>query len=345
MLCVAIVPHRPPKSRPTRPAAGPDRPAAIRPRFVPSVPDGGTDGARSIGTSNGPEKAGGVTVGSSPQRAGDGDRSLRRTARSYGVGGTWKPRSRHDRPVRVTCPPLAVSVRLALALAVALLVGACAAGAATPGPTTGPRSIESAEQAAAAVKQANPLLTSVEPLDPELIGQSSSWEAVETDAGWELTFVVGWGDCIAGCISRHTWRYTVTREGAVTLVEESGEPLPGDVLNQLGGGVPPGTIATGVRGLVLAGPVCPVERIPPDPGCAPRPVEGAVLIVRGADGAEAGRAQTDGRGFFELPLDPGSYTLEPQPVEGLMATAAPLSFTVEDGASTPLTVEYDTGIR
>lgn len=247
--------------------------------------------------------------------------------------------------MRVT-QPLALSVRLALALTVAVLVGACAAGgAATPGPTTSPRSIESAEQAADAVKQVNPLLASVEPLDPEMIGQSSTWEAVETDAGWELTFVVGWGDCIAGCISRHTWRYTVTREGTVTLVEEIGDPIPDDLRNELGGGIPPGTIATGVRGLVIAGPVCPVEQNPPDPGCAPRPVEGAVLIVRGEDGAEAGRAQTDGRGFFELALDPGSYTLEPQPVEGLMGTAAPVSFTVEDGTSTPLTVEYDTGIR
>jgi len=78
-----------------------------------------------------------------------------------------------------------------------------------------------------------------------------------------------------------------------------------------------------------------VEQNPPDPGCAPRPVEGAALIVRGADGAEAGRVQTDGRGYFELALDPGSYTLEPQLVEGLMGTAAPASFTVEDGTGIP----------
>jgi len=233
-----------------------------------------------------------------------------------------------------------------LLVVVALVLGACASGAASsPAPTVGPRPIESAQDAADAVKQANPLLASVQPLDPEMIGQSSTWEAVETDAGWELTFVVGWGDCIAGCISDHAWRYTVTREGAVTLVEESGDPIPDEVRSELGGGIPPGAITTGVRGLVIAGPVCPVEQNPPDPECAPRPVEGAVLIVRGPDGTEAGRAQTDGRGFFELALDPGSYTLEPQPVEGLMGTAAPVSFTVEDSTSTPLTVEYDTGIR
>ena len=242
--------------------------------------------------------------------------------------------------------PLPAPARLVLVLIVALVAGACGAGvAASPAPTASPRSIDSAEQAAAAVKQANPLLASVEPLDPELIGQSSSWEAVETDAGWDLTFVIGWGDCIAGCISRHTWRYAVTREGAVTLVEETGDPIPQDILNELGGGIPPGTVVTGVRGLVIAGPVCPVEQIPPDPACAPRPVEGAVLIVRGEDGAEAGRAQSDGRGFFELALEPGRYTLEPQPIEGFLGGASPVSFTVEEGAATPITVEYDTGIR
>ena len=248
--------------------------------------------------------------------------------------------------MRVNRQPLLAPARLVLAFVVTLVAGACAAGgAASPAPTASPQSIASAEQAAAAVKQANPLLASVEPLDPELIGQSSSWEAVETDAGWDLTFEIGWGDCIAGCISRHTWRYEVGREGTVTLVAETGDPIPDDILNELGGGIPPGTVTTGVRGLVVAGPVCPVERIPPDPACAPRPVEGAVLIVRGEDGAEAGRAQSDGRGFFELALEPGSYTLEPQPMEGFLGGASPVSFTVEQGTSTPVTVEYDTGIR
>ena len=42
---------------------------------------------------------------------------------------------------------------------------------------------------------------------------------------------------------------------------------------------------------------------------------------------------------------PGDYTLEPQPVEGLMGTAQPMPFTVADGAVTWLDVAYDTGIR
>jgi hypothetical protein len=45
-------------------------------------------------------------------------------------------------------------------------------------------------------------------------------------------------------------------------------------------------------------------------------------------------------------LAAGSYVLVPQPVEGLMRTAQPIPFVVEDGkAQPPLEVAYDTGIR
>jgi len=261
--------------------------------------------------------------------------------------GTRNRRAGHHRLVAVFSRDLRRRpLPFVLLVVVALVLGACASGAAsTPAPTLGPRPIESAQDAADAVKQANPLLATVEQRDPDLIGQAHTWEAVETATGWDVTFEVGWGDCFAGCISRHVWRYAVSRAGEVELLEEGGDPLDEAVLQELSGAVPPGTVTTGVRGLVTAGPVCPVEGVPPDPACAPRPVAGAVLIVRGEDGTEAGRAETDERGFFELVLDPGSYILEPQPVEGLMGTAAPAPFTVEDGVSTPLAVEYDTGIR
>jgi hypothetical protein len=39
------------------------------------------------------------------------------------------------------------------------------------------------------------------------------------------TFWRKWGDCPAGCISRHRWILEI-KAGAATLVEESGDPLP-----------------------------------------------------------------------------------------------------------------------
>ena len=47
---------------------------------------------------------------------------------------------------------------------------------------------------------------------------------VEAKPGEAYTFQRGWGDCPAGCTSRHTW--SVTRSGAGWSVAEAGESLP-----------------------------------------------------------------------------------------------------------------------
>jgi hypothetical protein len=44
---------------------------------------------------------------------------------------------------------------------------------------------------------------------------------------------------------------------------------------------------------VLAGPTCPVERIPPDPRCADRPVSGAEIIFVSDAGDSVGDALSD----------------------------------------------------
>lgn len=99
-----------------------------------------------------------------------------------------------------------------------------------------------------------------------------------------------------------------------------------------------------VTGIAVAGPVCPVERIPPDPACAPRPVAGARLKATDQSGREVAETTTDSAGRFRLTLVPGSYRLVPQPVQGLMGTAGAMDFQVGDGP-VDLTVNYDTGIR
>ncbi len=102
---------------------------------------------------------------------------------------------------------------------------------------------------------------------------------------------------------------------------------------------------TGVRGVATAGPVCPVERNPPDPSCAPRPVAGATIVIRDGSGAQIAVAisGTDGSYFVSLP--PGSYVVDPQPVPGLLGTAPKRPATVAAGAITDIPLDYDTGIR
>lgn len=99
-----------------------------------------------------------------------------------------------------------------------------------------------------------------------------------------------------------------------------------------------------VTGIVLAGPTCPVERIPPDPRCADRPVSGAeILFVNGA-GDSVGDALSDADGRFSIALPAGRYTLTPQLVRGLLGTAAPQLVVITD-ADIEVTLRYDTGIR
>ncbi len=266
-------------------------------------------------------------------------------------------------PVVVRHRAMQMPRRFALApalLAAVSLLAACTAGTGTPGAGTGtppagtPGSsptpslpfIDSPAAAASLVAATMPMFAGIGPKDPNLIGQSSWYEAAPLEVAkppveWRVTFRVGWGDCPSGCIDEHTWTFTIGVDESVTLVGETGPEAPQTVIDGLLQG---STGATGVTGSALAGPVCPVER-PNDSACSPRAVEGAVLIVRGVGDTEIARVTTDGSGQFRIDLQPGSYTLEPQPVDGLMGIAAPMPFTVTSGAETHLAVAYDTGIR
>lgn len=248
--------------------------------------------------------------------------------------------------------PFALPTRPSPGVVVALvalvsLLAACGGSSGGPGasaspatPAPSPVTIDSPDEAAARAAAQSPLLEGIGPQDPDLIGQAHWWEAVPAGDGWRVTFRVGWGDCPAGCIDEHTWTFDVATDGTVTPVGESGPQVPQAVIDELQSA---GT-ATGVAGRVTAGPTCPVET-PGDPACDPRAVAGAVLVVRGAGNVEVARLTTDAMGLFRLGLQPGDYTLEPQPVEGLMGTAAPMPFSVVEGDETFLDVAYDTGIR
>jgi hypothetical protein len=232
-------------------------------------------------------------------------------------------------------------VATALIALLALVASACGGSAPTPAPA----SIDTPEAAASLIAHRVPLFDGFGPLSSDMIGQDRYWQADPIDAGtppsgWKVTFFVGWGDCQAGCIDRHTWTWSVLRDGTVTWGEEAGSVLSEELLT----GLWTNAAITGAGGRVTAGPTCPVER-PDDPACAPRTVAGAVLVIKGGDGKEVGRVTTDGSGLFRLELPVGGYTLEPQPVEGLMGTAAPTPFSVIDGQTARVDIGYDTGIR
>jgi hypothetical protein len=232
-----------------------------------------------------------------------------------------------------------------VAAALAALVAGCVGGASGPSTTPTPvpvTPVTSPDEAVARVLATEPRLARIKLLATDAIGQASSYTVAPaaSDNGFEVSVRVGWGDCQAGCIGEHNWVYAVARDGTVAVASEAGDPVPPDAWPS-----PIGVGKTGIRGLATAGPVCPVERVPPDPACAPRPVAGAKLVIRGPSGTEVGTAVTgsDGAFFVELPV--GDYVVEPQPVEGLMGMAGAENVTVVEGNAAVVQIDYDTGIR
>ena len=68
------------------------------------------------------------------------------------------------------------------------------------------------------------------------------------------------------------------------------------------------------------------------------------MIVDDA-GDEVATTTTGDDGRFRLDLPPGTYDVQPQPVDGLMGTAPPVSVTVDIDQASEVTLSYDTGIR
>ncbi|MDP2651993.1 MAG: hypothetical protein Q8O94_02565 [bacterium] len=101
---------------------------------------------------------------------------------------------------------------------------------------------------------------------------------------------------------------------------------------------------SGVRGEVLLGPTCPVERIPPDPACAERPYVTAIAVYRTGSKSPFILGSSDTNGLFNFSLPPGSYTLKA--TGGTMLPRCnPVDITVAPDAYATTTISCDTGIR
>jgi len=204
------------------------------------------------------------------------------------------------------------------------------------------------DQAAEVVIASDARFTGIGKKDPNLIGACCFYEAsANGDDSFAVKIEIGWGDCPAGCTSRHHWRYSVAADGTVVLQGEDGPPVSSDAGGGSagggsgGGGVLPG--GPGIAGQALAGPTCPVVR-PGASNCNDRPVAGATILIRDANGTVVAQMTTDADGRFQVKVPPGAYRIEPQPVEGLMGGADPIDVTV-GGAFKQVQISYDTGIR
>ena len=233
-------------------------------------------------------------------------------------------------------------------MALAMVAAACGSSASSPSPspvsspTPALPAVTTPEQAIAQVILAEPRLAGIQPRNPDLIGQASWYEVVPASGvgAFLVTVRVGSGDCPSGCIDEHRWTYAVAPDGTVTVVAQDGGPVPDGAWPK-----PSAAGRTRIGGRATAGPVCPVEKVPPDPACDPRPVAGAVVLIRDASGAEVARVTTDPDGRYVAEVDPGGYIVEAQDVTGLMGKPGPQAATVNAGTTVTVDLAYDTGIR
>ena len=119
-------------------------------------------------------------------------------------------------------------------LLISLVVAGCGASASAPSaspsapPSATPRGAPLTQaEAVARVLAQDPRFAGIGPPDANLIGQSAWYEVSAAVVGWRVTVTIGWGDCQAGCISRHSWVYDVDAPGTVTLGRGAGRPARG----------------------------------------------------------------------------------------------------------------------
>jgi hypothetical protein len=104
---------------------------------------------------------------------------------------------------------------------------------------------------------------------------------------------------------------------------------------------------SGIRGRVTSSPTCPVQRYPPDPGCAPRGVKARVSVRRSSDRRVVARFTTRSDGRFSVRLRAGRYLVSVRPAAGALLPRCPgeRAVRVRSGSYARIAIDCDSGIR
>lgn len=98
---------------------------------------------------------------------------------------------------------------------------------------------------------------------------------------------------------------------------------------------------SGIRGRVIVGPTCPVQRVAH--ACV-RPYRVTIAIRRQPTSRLAATVRTSANGRFTVALAPGRYLLVPQTGRPY-PRSSPQTATVSPNHYTSVVISYDTGIR
>jgi len=99
-----------------------------------------------------------------------------------------------------------------------------------------------------------------------------------------------------------------------------------------------------VIGTVTLGPICPVERIPPDPKCADRSYQSLIEVKISSSNKVVATIQSDSKGAFQVSLPPGQYDINATS-GAVFPRCAARTVTVESGKTVSVNLTCDTGIR
>ncbi len=98
-----------------------------------------------------------------------------------------------------------------------------------------------------------------------------------------------------------------------------------------------------VKGKVTLSPVCPVERIPPDPACAPKPYATTIKIFSVVGNNLIRTVQTDGNGKYSVNIPFGNYNF--QASGGSVYPSCPIKKVSVNSNLINVDISCDTGIR
>jgi hypothetical protein len=104
----------------------------------------------------------------------------------------------------------------------------------------------------------------------------------------------------------------------------------------------PTVLDSGIRGIVLLGPVCPTESAEPLPCLTPY---AASLVITDSDGNVITRVESGADGQFEVLLPPGDYVIQPDNGPDGNPSSIPQPVTVGPDEFEQVEVDYDTGLR
>lgn len=107
----------------------------------------------------------------------------------------------------------------------------------------------------------------------------------------------------------------------------------------------PQTVSSGVTGMVLLGPTCPVVQDPPNPECTDKPYATNLILTTTDQSHIIAKFSSGADGTFSLKIQPGEYAIHSDAAVNMLPYCSHDIFKVEANKFTNITVSCDTGIR